>query len=148
MNFLKKLRKQNQERLKYIHDSSGSEFTELEWAACVAGECGEMCNLIKKVRRGSKKLTKNMVKEIGKEIADQILILKRTLIGQDADASTEIPEDKNVPKSIAAKAPVLDYSSNSRASIEIRRLAHHLTGKEFTAPAQGILGWLVGWMTR
>lgn len=65
-----------------------------------------------------------------------------------AKVLAEIPEDKNVPKSISAKTPVLDYSPNSRASTEIRRLAHHLTGKEFTAPAQGILGLLVGWMTR
>ena len=60
----------------------------------------------------------------------------------------EIPEDNNVPKSIAAKTPMLDYSPNSRASIEIRRLAHNLVGKEFSAPSQGLLGWLVSWMAK
>ena len=60
----------------------------------------------------------------------------------------EIPEDKNVPKSIAAKKPVLDFSPHSPASVEIRRVAHHLVGKEFHAPHQGLVGWLVGWMAR
>ena len=34
------------------------EWSSLEWAACVAGELGEAANLIKKIKRGSKKLNK------------------------------------------------------------------------------------------
>ncbi len=61
----------------------------------------------------------------------------------------EIPEDKNIPKSIAVKAPLLDYSPDSPASREIRRVAYQLVGKEYNAIANtGFLGWLIGWMTK
>ncbi len=44
----------------------------------------------------------------------------------------EIPEDTSVHKSLAARVAVVDYYPESPASIEMRRLAHHLVGKEFT----------------
>lgn len=39
-----------------------------DWATALSGECGEMCNLIKKMNRGEE----IDVKEIGKEIADVV----------------------------------------------------------------------------
>ncbi|MBI2084751.1 MAG: P-loop NTPase [Candidatus Aenigmarchaeota archaeon] len=43
----------------------------------------------------------------------------------------KIPEDENVQKSLAARTSVIDYSPNSRAAVEVRRLAHYLVGKDF-----------------
>ena len=43
----------------------------------------------------------------------------------------EIPEDVNVQKSLAARSAVVDYNPTSPASVEMRRLAHYLVGKEF-----------------
>lgn len=45
----------------------------------------------------------------------------------------EIPEDVNVQRSLAARTAVIDYSPKSPASIEMRRLAHHLVGKRFNS---------------
>lgn len=43
----------------------------------------------------------------------------------------EIPEDKNVIKAIAKKRPVVDYKPNSPASVEIKKIACKLCGKEY-----------------
>jgi len=62
----------------------------------------------------------------------------------------EIPDDKNVPKAIAAKEPIVSLEPDSPASIEIKRLAHFLSGKPFEQrlkPKFGVLEKLVRWMT-
>ena len=43
-----------------------------EWSNAVAGECGETCNITKKIRRGDKSLKKER-KELAKEIADIVV---------------------------------------------------------------------------
>jgi len=45
-----------------------------------------------------------------------------------------IPMDKNVLKSLALKVPVYLFSPNSPASIEMKRLAARLIGKEYRPP--------------
>ena len=40
-----------------------------DWATAVAGETGEMCNLVKKMRRGDS----IPVEEVGKELADIVI---------------------------------------------------------------------------
>jgi|SRR3989338_4344526 len=45
-----------------------NEWSPTDWATALAGECGEACNLIKKMRRGE-----NIdINEIGKELADVV----------------------------------------------------------------------------
>lgn len=44
---------------------------------------------------------------------------------------SQIPRDRNVLKSLAAKLPVIDYSPGSRASKEIIRLAARLAGESY-----------------
>lgn len=51
---------------KYFH--SLEEWSPTDWATALAGECGEACNLIKKMRRGQD----IDIKEIGKELADVV----------------------------------------------------------------------------
>lgn len=62
----------------------------------------------------------------------------------------EIPEDKNVSKSIVAKNPIVDFDPYSPASIEIRRLAHSLVGKTYgyQLPSPGIFSRLLNWLTK
>jgi septum site-determining protein MinD len=63
----------------------------------------------------------------------------------------QIPEDNNVVKSIFAKMPVVNYSPNSPASIEFKRLAHLLTGRPFSEKPRfhfTIIDRLVNWMIR
>jgi septum site-determining protein MinD len=61
----------------------------------------------------------------------------------------EIPEDKNVSKSIASKRPIVDLEPNSPAAVEIRRLAHVLCGKPFKykKSSLGIFSRLAKWMS-
>jgi septum site-determining protein MinD len=44
---------------------------------------------------------------------------------------SQIPRDKNVPRSLAAKIPVVEYSPRSKASREMLRLAAHLVGEPY-----------------
>lgn len=63
----------------------------------------------------------------------------------------QIPEDSEVAKAIFAKTPVVNYSPNSPASIEFKRLAHYLTGRPFLEKPRfhfTLLERLVNWMTR
>lgn len=52
----------------------------------------------------------------------------------DSPVIANIPEHKKVRESISMKIPVVTYSPNSNASIEIKRLAHFLLGEEFSKP--------------
>lgn len=45
------------------------EWSPTDWACAMAGECGEACNLIKKLRRGEKVSPQ----EVGDEIADLVI---------------------------------------------------------------------------
>jgi len=64
----------------------------------------------------------------------------------------EIPEDSNVAKSIATKKPLIEYSPNSPAAVEIKKLAALLIGKKYKPPklteARNLVQRLVGWLTR
>jgi len=44
---------------------------------------------------------------------------------------SQIPRDKNVLKSLAAKLPIIDYNPRSKASREIVKLAAHLAGETY-----------------
>ena len=64
----------------------------------------------------------------------------------------EIPEDNNVAESIKAKKPLIEYSPNSPAAVEIKNLAALLTGKEYkptkSTEARNLVQRLVGWLMR
>jgi len=66
----------------------------------------------------------------------------------------EIPEDKTVHQSIAAKKPLLEYEPNSPAAFEIRRLAYYLAGRDFPFERTQIkqrfpfLSRLIDWMLK
>ncbi len=59
-------------------------WSETDWATAMAGECGEACNLIKKMRQGQVIDTK----DIGDELADLILYadLLASRLGLDLEA--------------------------------------------------------------
>jgi len=65
---------------------------------------------------------------------------------------SEIPEDDNVSKSIAEKKPLIEYSPDSPAAIEIKHLASFLTGRESKKPeltkSGNLLQRFIGWLTR
>jgi septum site-determining protein MinD len=63
----------------------------------------------------------------------------------------QIPEDKLVAESIAAKKPIMDYASDSPAAVEILKLAHKLSGRKYKPRSGtniGILRRLINWMRR
>jgi len=90
--------------------------------------------VVNRVRKKSYELTKKDIEEM-----------------LDLPVLAEIPEDKNVHKSIAIKKPVIEFAPFSPASIEIRRLAHILCDIPFRYKEPfrfNIIEKLVGWMTR
>lgn len=58
---------------------------------------------------------------------------------------TEIPEDVRINESIGIKAPLMSYSPYSPVAMEIRRLAHLLTGRKFEVKQPGFFGKLFKW---
>jgi len=63
----------------------------------------------------------------------------------------QIPEDKLIAESIAAKKPIMDYASDSPAAVEILKLAHKLSGRKYKPRSGtniGILRRLINWMRR
>jgi len=62
----------------------------------------------------------------------------------------EIPEDKNIPKSILQKKTIIEYDPNSPAAIEIMKLAAWLAGKEYEPPkiskAKNLVQRLASWL--
>lgn len=56
-----------------------------------------------------------------------------------------IPEDKNVPKAISMKIPVVNFSPRSRAAREFKRLAANLIGEDFKQERtffEKFFGWM------
>jgi septum site-determining protein MinD len=77
-------------------------------------------------------------------------LTKREIEGMlGAPVMVEIPEDKNVPKSLAIKTPVVNFNPKSPASIEVRKLAHELVGLPFNEKGTGanffdrFINWLM-----
>ena len=62
----------------------------------------------------------------------------------------QVPEDRDVHRSLAAKKPIADFAPESPAALEMKRLAHYIAGRDFTQVKvnQGFMEWLIGWMTR
>lgn len=64
---------------------------------------------------------------------------------------SQIPDDSNVVKSLFAKTPIVNYNPSSPAAVEFRKLAHNLTGREFSAKPRfsfTFIERLINWMTR
>lgn len=62
------VRKANLERCKGFHALEDWSLTD--WGCALAGEVGEACNFIKKMRRGDTSVTKE---DVAKELADVVL---------------------------------------------------------------------------
>jgi septum site-determining protein MinD len=84
---------------------------------------------------------RNKPYELKKEEIEEILELP---------VLAEIPEDKNVQKSISLKLPLLSVYPNSPAAVEMKRLAYLLCGFPFKAekPRLNLIQRLVSWMIR
>lgn len=67
------------------------------------------------------------------------------MVGAPVIAS--IPEDKRIAESVALRKPIIDYSPNSPAAVEIKRLAHKLVGRPFKRRTT-ILDRLASWTSR
>jgi NTP pyrophosphatase (non-canonical NTP hydrolase) len=66
--------------------NSIATWSPTDWGCAIAGEVGELCNMLKKVRRGSKTM-KELKPEIKKEIAD--IFLYTLLISKALDIDLE-----------------------------------------------------------
>jgi len=101
---LNQLRKPNVDRcLEVFHDSL-EEWSVSDWACAAAGECGEVCDAVKKLRRletgAPNKETdpydiETAVKAIGEEIADTIIYLDLLAARLNIDLDWAIQEKFN-----------------------------------------------------
>ena len=104
--------------------------------------------------------TASIAKRMGKDIIGVVvnrrkrkeheLSLKEIKELLELPVISQIPEDKLIAESIAAKQPIIEYAPGSDAAIEINRLAHKMTGRRFRyrKPVNmRILDRLVGWMS-
>lgn len=71
-------------------------WSPLEWSACAAGELGELCNYLKKIKRGSKKWNKITKKAVAHEIADTIAYLGLLASALDINMDEAIVEKFNI----------------------------------------------------
>ena len=60
-----------------------NHWTAQEWSNAIAGECGELCNLTKKLKRDAESSNPINIMDIGKEIAD--VVIYADLIAQRMD---------------------------------------------------------------
>lgn len=67
-----RLRKKNVKRCREAFKRCLPDWSLAEWSNAMAGECGEACNLTKKMLRGDRGGKKD-IKELGKEIADVVV---------------------------------------------------------------------------
>ena len=95
IDVLKQLKEANKVRCsKFGHGGGINEWSPAEWACAVAGEVGEMCNLIKKENRGDKLdrdgITPITPELIGKEAADVVIYLDMLCQRLGIDLATAI----------------------------------------------------------
>lgn len=69
-----------------------NSWSSLEWSACIAGETGELCNYLKKAKRGSK-IKK---KELAHELADIITYADLLAAQLDIDLGEAVREKFNI----------------------------------------------------
>ncbi len=90
--------------------------------------------VINRVKGGAQEMKKNQIEEI---LGERVI--------------AEIPEDRNVAKSIASKNPIVHFEPDSPASVEMKRLAHNLVGAPFKEKSRakqfGLIRRIVGLMT-
>jgi len=87
----KKLRETNVSRCK-DDIRSLDDWNPLEWGGALAGEVGELCNFLKKMRRGDK-IKK---KEIAHELADVITYADLLAARLDVDLEKAVKEKFNI----------------------------------------------------
>ncbi len=89
----------------YAHISpDGSDWTPADWMTALAGEVGELANLLKKVRRGDVLMT-SARSDIADELADVAIYLDLLAYHCGVDLSRAIVEKFN-RTSVRVKAPV------------------------------------------
>lgn len=72
------------------------EWKSAEWVMAIVGELGEMANILKKVNRGSKKMSKAVKLSIEREFADTVIYLAFLANYLDIDAGEATKEKFNL----------------------------------------------------
>lgn len=95
------LRRANEKRLPQFRDkhgaiahavADGSDWSPAEWGNAVAGETGELCNILKKIRRGDMTMEEAR-NEVAKECADIVTYVDLTALQFNIDLG-EATRDK------------------------------------------------------
>lgn len=95
---LSRIQKKSTERYPEIMNKSDVPANQLDMynAMALAGEVGEFCNLLKKIKRGSRKLDDKTRKEIAHELADAQLYLVACASSLDIELADAVVEKFNL----------------------------------------------------
>ena len=100
MDVLQQLKQANPLRCEEAFGHRIEDWSSSQWSNAVAGETGELCNLIKKLERGDMVYTE----DIAKEAADIVIYLDMLCQKQGIDLSraivnkfNEVSDKKDVP---------------------------------------------------
>lgn len=106
----KKFQKVNLDRCNAFFDHNLESWSLSDWGCAIAGEVGELCNFIKKMRRGDGDFTKDCSKELGDIVTYAFLIadklginLEQVTIDKFNEVSDRI-DNKNIAKKSCPKA--------------------------------------------
>ena len=90
----RRLRKANVLRCETAFKRCLRDWSLAEWSNAMAGECGEACNITKKILRGDKNIKKHRI-ELAKEIADIIAYADLLAAAADIDLEKAVIEKFN-----------------------------------------------------
>ena len=91
MSVLAKLRGLNARRCEEAFNHGVEGWNVAEWGCAIAGEAGELCNLLKKIRRGEE----ISLIDVAGEVADVVIYLDLLCTKLDIDMETAIVKKFN-----------------------------------------------------
>ena len=86
---ISKFQEMNSKRNIFFESKRGVQFDIFDWALAIAGESGELCNLLKKVKRKDF-LISDKKKEILQELADIITYCDLAMTNLEANTEEEL----------------------------------------------------------
>lgn len=141
MDFLKKLRALNIERCENYFKHTLGSWTLMEWGCAIAGEAGELCNILKKIRRREQGIAGSRIPlemervKMMHEMADVIIYCDLLAAREGIELAQAIAEKFNITSIEVGFNKKLTDRANDHEQIvhawdDLIRLDEYLAGNE------------------